>query len=181
MRGFNELMSKHLCGECNSRIRPGSNFCASCGNQIEWASEVKTPSTKVSPFVYLAYIAIVALVAAPILGIYNQRDADLFSKLRNQGVLSWTEDVASEGVVSAGQSAPEMAITTATGSCALWLYENEASANAALDSYINDNLEFSAAWTGKVDKTGQGAVLLTLEVNSFCSEEAGNFLHWELE
>jgi hypothetical protein len=135
----------------------------------------------VSPFVYAAYLAIIVLVTTPILGIYNQRDADLFSKLRNQGVLSWTEDLESEGVTSAGQSAPELAITTATGSCSLWLYENEESANAALDNYINDNLEFSAAWTGKVDKTGQGAVLLTLETNSFCSEEAGSFLHWELE
>jgi hypothetical protein len=135
----------------------------------------------VSPFVYVAYLAIIVLVTTPILGIYNQRDADLFSKLRNQGVLSWTEDLESEAVSSAGQSAPELAITTATGSCSLWLYENEESANAALDNYINDNLEFSAAWTGKVDKTGQGAVLLTLETNSFCSEEAGNFLHWELE
>lgn len=174
-------MAKHLCGECNSRIRTGSNFCSGCGNAIEWTSGSKAPSSKVSPFVYIAYLAIVVLVAAPIIGIYNQRDADLFSKLRNQGVLSWTEDIASEGVVSAGQSAPEQAITTATGSCSLWLYENEESANAALDNYINDNIEFSAAWTGKVDKTGQGAVLLTLEQNSFCSEEAGNFLHWELE
>ena len=174
-------MAKHLCGECNSRVRTGSNFCSSCGNEIEWARESKAPSTKVSPFVYVAYSAIALLVVAPILGIYNQRDADLFSKLRNQGVLSWTEDLESEGVTSAGQSAPEIAITTATGSCSLWLYENEESANAALDNYINDNLEFSAAWTGKVDKTGQGAVLLTLEANSFCSEEAGNFLHWELE
>jgi len=174
-------MAKHLCGECNSRIRTGSNYCSACGSAIEWATKEKAPSSKVSPFVYTAYLAIVALVAAPILGIYNQRDADLFSKLRNQGVLSWTEDLESEGVTSAGQSAPELAITTATGSCSLWLYENEESANAALDNYINDNLEFSAAWTGKVDKTGEGAVLLTLEANSFCSEEAGNFLHWELE
>ena len=174
-------MSKHLCGECNSQIRTGFNFCASCGSGIEWTKESKTPRTKVSPFVYVAYLAIIVLVTTPILGIYNQRDADLFSKLRNQGVLSWTEDLESEAVSSAGQSAPELAITTATGSCSLWLYENEESANAALDNYINDNLEFSAAWTGKVDKTGQGAVLLTLETNSFCSEEAGNFLHWELE
>lgn len=174
-------MAKHLCGECNSRVRTGSNFCSSCGNEIEWAREGKVPSPKISPFVYVAYTAIALLVAAPILGIYNQRDADLFSKLRNQGVLSWTEDLESEGVTSAGQSAPEIAITTATGSCSLWLYEDEASANAALDNYINDNIEFSAAWTGKVDKTGQGAVLLTLEANSFCSEEAANFLHWELE
>lgn len=174
-------MAKSLCGECNSRIRTGSNFCSSCGNAIEWSKESKAPSSKVSPFVYTAYLAIVVLVAAPILGIYNQRDADLFSKLRNQGVLSWTEDLESEGVTSAGQSAPDLAITTATGSCALWLYKDEASANAALDNYINDNLEFSAAWTGKLDKTGQGAVLLTLETNSFCSEEAANFLHWELE
>ena len=174
-------MAKYLCGECNSQIRTGSNFCASCGNAIEWAKESKAPSSKVSPFVYTAYLAIVVLVAAPVVGIYNQRDADLFSKLRNQGVLSWTEDVASEGVTSAGQSAPELAITTATGSCSLWLYEDEASANEALDNYINDNLEFSAAWTGKLDKTGQGAVLLTLETNSFCSEEAASFLHWELE
>ena len=174
-------MGKHLCGDCSARIRTGSNFCPSCGTEIEWARESKAPSSKVSPFVYTAYAAIILLVTAPILGIYSQRDADLFSKLRNQGVLSWTEDLESDGVTSAGQSAPELAITTATGSCSLWLYENEASANAALDNYINDNLEFSAAWTGKVDKTGQGAVLLTLETNSFCSEEAGNFLHWELE
>jgi hypothetical protein len=131
--------------------------------------------------VYTAYVLIIALVAAPIFGIYNQRDADLFTKLRNQGVLSWTEDSVSEGVVSAGRYAPELAITTATGSCSLWLYEDEASANAALDNYINDNIEFSAAWTGEEKATGQGAVLLTLEANSFCSEEAGNFLHWELE
>jgi hypothetical protein len=174
-------MAKHLCAECNSRIRGGSNFCPSCGNAIEWATAEKAPSSKVSPFVYTAYIAIIALVAAPIVGIYNQRDADLFSKLRNQGVLSWTEDVASEGVVSAGQYAPELAITTATGSCSLWLYETEESANAALDKYINDNIEFSAAWTGKEESSGQGAVLVTLEPNSFCSEEAANFLHWELE
>ncbi len=174
-------MSKHLCGECNSQIRTGFNFCPSCGSGIEWTKESKTPRTKVSPFVYAAYLAIIVLLTTPILGIYNQRDADLFSKLRNQGVLSWTEDLESEAVSSAGQSAPELAITTATGSCSLWLYENEESANAALDNYINDNLEFSAAWTGKVDKTGQGAVLLTLETNSFCSEEAGNFLHWELD
>ncbi|MEN9412866.1 MAG: hypothetical protein RIQ92_1303 [Actinomycetota bacterium] len=96
-------------------------------------------------------------------------------------MLSWTEDSVSEGVVSAGQYAPEQAITTATGSCSLWLYEDEVSANAALDNYINDNIDFSAAWTGEEKATGQGAVLLTLEANSFCSEEAGNFLHWELE
>lgn len=174
-------MAKHLCSECNSRIRIGSNFCPSCGDAIEWTAESKAPKNKVSPFVYTAYLAIVVLVAAPMVGIYNQRDADLFSKLRNQGVLSWTEDLASEGVVSAGQYEPELAITTATGSCSLWLYKNEESANTALDNYINDNIKFSAAWTGKVDKTAQGAVLLTLEPNSFCSEEAGNFLHWELE
>ncbi|MEY4469256.1 MAG: hypothetical protein RLZZ87_580 [Actinomycetota bacterium] len=174
-------MSKLICAECNSRIRTGANFCSSCGNAIEWASKTKTSSSKVSPFVYTAYLLIIALVAAPIYGIYSQRDADLFTKLRNQGVLSWTEDSVSEGVVSAGQYAPEQAITTATGSCSLWLYEDEVSANAALDNYINDNIDFSAAWTGEEKATGQGAVLLTLEANSFCSEEAGNFLHWELE
>jgi hypothetical protein len=174
-------MSRNLCAQCNTRIHSGANFCSSCGNAIEWAAKEKSSVSKVSPFVYTAYALIAFLVAAPILGIYSQRDADLLTKLRTQGVLSWSEDSVSEGVASAGQYAPEMAITTATGSCFLWLYENEASANDALDNYINDNIDFSAAWTGEEKATGQGAVLLTLEENSFCSEEAANFLHWELE
>ncbi len=174
-------MAKLLCLECNTRIRRGANFCSTCGNGFEWVKEPEAKSSKVSPFVYTAYLLIVALVAAPIVGLYNQRDADLFTKLKTQGVLSWTQDDTSEAVMSAGQYEPELAITTATGSCSLWLYEDEKAANEALDQYINNNIEFSAAWTGKEPKTEQGAILLTLEENSFCSEEAANFLKWELE
>ena len=55
------------------------------------------------------YLAVVAIVLAPVIGIYNERDADLLSRLKNQGVLAWTEDMTSEAVQSAGQYAPEEA------------------------------------------------------------------------
>ena len=127
-------------------------------------------------------MAVGARVIAPIIGIYNQRDADLLSRLKNQAVLSWTEDTTSEVLQSAGEYTPEQAIVTATGSCTIWIYPNEKDAAAALDNYINLNADFSAAWSGTEEGKGNGVILWTLENNSFCSEEAAaHYLEWQLE
>lgn len=174
-------MAKLKCGECSSQVKSGWKFCSSCGESIEWV-EKAVSGKKSTPFVTnCGYAAIVALVIAPMIGIYSQRDADLLSRLKNQAVLAWTEDTTSEILQSAGQYAPEEAIVTATGSCTIWIYPNEDEAVAALDNFINLNAEFSAAWSGIEEGSKKGVILWTLENHSFCSEEAAHYLEWTLE
>lgn len=174
-------MAKLQCGECSSKIKNGWKFCSSCGESIQWVALSDEAPHKTGFITYCGYAAVVALLIAPVIGIYNERDADLLQRLKSQGVIAWTEDTTSEAVMSAGQFAPEEMITTATGSCSIWLYANEDEATQALDNYINDNIEFSAAWSGVEERSHRGAILLTSENNSFCSEEAAHYLEWTLE
>lgn len=173
-------MAKMKCGECAAPLKSGWNHCSNCGEKIEWVStETKVKKT---PFItYCGYAAVIALVIAPMIGIYNQRNADLLSRLKNQAVLAWTEDKTSELLQSAGQYAPKQAIVTATGSCSIWIYSDEKAAVEALDNYINLNADFSAAWSGTEEGKGNGVILWTLENNSFCSEEAAHYLEWKLQ
>jgi hypothetical protein len=173
-------MAKIKCGECASPLKSGWNHCSNCGEKIEWVAAEN--SVKKTPLItYCGYFAVIALVIAPMIGIYHQRDADLLSRLKNQAVLAWTEDTTSEVLQSAGEYAPEQAIVTATGSCTIWIYPTEKDAAAALDNYINLNADFSAAWSGTEEGKGNGVILWTLENNSFCSEEAAHYLEWKLE
>ena len=174
-------MAKLKCGGCSSPVKSGWNHCSSCGERIEWTTPEYSGKKKAPFITYCGYAAVIALVIAPIFGIYNQRDADLLSRLKNQAVLAWTEDKTSEVLQSAGEYAPEQAITTATGSCTIWIYPDEKSAAAALDNYINLNAEFSAAWSGVEEGKKNGIILWTLEINSFCSGEAAHYLEWKLE
>lgn len=173
-------MAKIKCGECASPLKSGWNHCSNCGEKIEWVAAEN--SVKKTPLItYCGYFAVIALIIAPMIGIYQQRDADLLSRLKNQAVLAWTEDTTSEVLQSAGEYAPEQAIVTATGSCTIWIYPTEKDAAAALDNYINLNADFSAAWSGTEEGKGNGVILWTLENNSFCSEEAAHYLEWKLE
>jgi predicted nucleic acid-binding Zn ribbon protein len=174
-------MAKLKCGQCSSPVKSGWNHCSGCGERIEWTTPEQSGKKKAPFITYCGYAAVIALVVAPIFGIYNQRDADLLSRLKNQAVLAWTEDTTSEVLQSAGKYAPEQAIVTATGSCTIWIYPDEKSASDALDNYINLNADFSAAWSGVEDGKNNGVILWTLENNSFCSEEAAHYLDWKLE
>ena len=177
---FNWVMAKIKCGECTFPLKSGWNHCSNCGDKIEWVTS--EGARKKTPFItYCGYAVVIAIVIAPIIGIYNQRDAGLLSKLKNQAVLAWTEDTTSELIQSAGEYAPEEAIVTATGSCTIWIYPTEKAATAALDNYVNLNADFSAAWSGTEERKGNGVILWTLENKSFCSEEAAHYLEWKLE
>jgi hypothetical protein len=173
-------MAKLKCGECSSPLKSGWNHCSSCGEAIEWVAKAGSQKNKTHFITYCGYAAVIALVIAPMIGIYHQRDADLLSRLKNQAVLAWTEDTTSEVLSSAGKYAPEQAIVTATGSCTIWIYPNEKLAAEALDNYINLNADFSAAWSGVEEGKKNGLILWTLEEHSFCSEEAAHYLEWEL-
>ena len=174
-------MSRTLCSECKSPVLRKWNFCAHCGEKFEFDRTVSEgpQNTKYGRYVILLLIAV--MLGAPLVNIVKENDGNLLSRLKNRGVLSWNDDTTSEGLLSSGQYAPQEAISTATGSCRIWIYDSEKSANDALDNYINDNLEFSAAWSGVDEKTKTGVVLLTLEPKSYCSEEAASFLEWNLE
>lgn len=174
-------MAKLKCGQCSSQVKSGWNYCSSCGERIEWVTPEQSAKKKAPFITYCGYAAVITLVIAPVLGIYHQRDADLLSRLKNQAVLAWTEDTTSEVLQSAGKYAPEQAITTATGSCTIWIYPDEKKAAAALDNYINLNAKFSAAWSGSEQGKKNGVILWTLENNSFCSGEAAHYLEWKLE
>jgi hypothetical protein len=174
-------MARILCSECETKIRSDWNHCSNCGDKLERLEKIEAELKQTKPGTYFMGIVLALLMVAPLINIINESDGSLLSRLKNRGVLAWNEDVSSNGLISAGQYTPKEAIMTATGSCTIWIFENEKSANDALDNYINDNLEFASAWSGvdEVEKTG--VVLLTLEPKSYCSEEAGSILEWKLE
>jgi len=174
-------MRKLKCGACSSPIKAGWKYCSGCGETIEWVTSDSASGRKASFTTYCGYAAVIALIIAPMIGIYSERNADLLSLLKNQAVLSWNEDTSSETLLSAGKYTPDQAIVTATGSCTIWIYPNEKLANEALDEFINLNAKFSAAWSGVEDGTNKGVILWSLENNSFCSEEAAHYLEWKLE
>jgi hypothetical protein len=70
---------------------------------------------------------------------------------------------------------------TATGSCRIWIYKDLKSADEARENYINDNVPFAASWSNIDEATNTGAILMSLEPKSYCSEEAASFLNWTLE
>lgn len=40
------MKPKYLCSECESELRWGDKFCASCGNSVEWPESESEPSSK---------------------------------------------------------------------------------------------------------------------------------------
>lgn len=175
-------MPKLLCSQCKSSVRSNWNHCSQCGQKLEKIERVNEERKQSGGGAFLvAGGLILALVLLPLVNIFNEKNGDLLSRLENRGVLSWIEDKASDAVLSAGEYTPEIALMTATGSCRLWIYPDLESADKARDNYINDNIDFSASWSGIDKATNTGVVLLTLEPNSYCSEEAASFLDWTLE
>ncbi len=174
-------MARILCSDCETKIRSDWNHCSNCGQKLDRLEKIEAEFKRTKPGSYLIGIALAILIIAPLVNIINESDGSLLSRLKNRGVLSWNDDTSSNGFLSAGQYAPKEAIMTATGSCTLWIYDDEKSANDALDNYINDNIEFASAWSGvdEVEKTG--VILLTLEPKSYCSEEAASLLEWKLD
>jgi hypothetical protein len=174
-------MATVLCSDCKTRIRNDWKHCSQCGQEIERIQIIGDELKRTSFGAFFTAILIGVLAIAPLVNIFSESDGDLLSRLKNRGVLSWIEDKSSEEVISAGEYTPDQALMTATGSCRIWIYKNLKDADDARDNYINDNVMFSASWSGVDEATNTGVVLLTLEPKSYCSEEAASFLNWTLE